>query len=223
MDTTDPSTTPPPRKPNPLLWVLAALGVAIVAGGGYFVLHQRSAVPPPPSAAGPNGPTGTPGSLSIPPLAPMPPASDSGASAAATGATAAASDAGAGGPPGDAAPAGDTSNPSQLSVRSWNVFHDHNGFTAAFKGVSPFKGRRDTACTGVLSIADGHLRFQSRTQDDGFDVPLAAVEEVRLNRISVGQRAFHVRLNSGVNYNFTPQGDASVIANVIGRAVRASK
>jgi serine/threonine protein kinase len=261
---------PAPRKSPALIWAVAALGVAAIAGGGYLATRKSApsavaqapastpattppATTPPvpastpaadtnPPASEPAASTAPPQSAPAPPGAPAPqnPAPDpkrrvvpAQPKAAAEQQPAVAHDTTpdalppatpnpAVEPPGGRPPA-TKPPPGDRSVRpapalSWNVVHDHAGFKSAIKGIAPF-GRPRSApgepCSGRLSIAGSHIRFHSATADDSFDVPLNMIQEVRLNRFTGGRHAFHIRFQSGENYNFIPQSDAGEVVDAI--------
>ena len=73
-------------------------------------------------------------------------------------------------------------------------------------------------------MADGRISFQSATGSDSFDQPLSAVQEVHVNLVPIdGHRAFHIRLASGVNYNFIPQTDPTRVVNAVVLAKRSAR
>src|SRR5207253_8964560 len=83
---------------------------------------------------------------------------------------------------------------------TWSVVHDHSGLTGAIKGVAPFGNRRrsttEEPCLGVLTVAGGHVRFQSSTSTDSFDRPLSSIQEIRTNRLGLGgKHPFHIRFD----------------------------
>ncbi len=99
--------------------------------------------------------------------------------------------------------------------QAWSVAHDHDG------NVKPFNpyDRNWDHCEGVLRLANGRLRYDTRFAGDSFDVPLSEVREAKTNRLNIaGMRAFHVRLASGRNFNFVPRQSPDVIVAAIQRA-----
>lgn len=99
--------------------------------------------------------------------------------------------------------------------QAWSVAHDHDG------NVKPFNpyDRNWDHCAGVLRLANGRLRYDTRFAGDSFDVPLSDIREVRTNRLNIaGMRAFHVRLASGRNFNFVPRQSPDQIVAAIQRA-----
>jgi serine/threonine protein kinase len=106
---------------------------------------------------------------------------------------------------------------------SWTVYH-HHGIAGIpninFDLGGQNRGRQPDAgssgCYGQLSVRGGNISYTSRTSNDGFDVPLAQVEEVKTNRMGIGgHRAFHVRVRGGRNFNFvSQQGVDGVVAAI---------
>src|SRR5262249_10499789 len=79
------------------------------------------------------------------------------------------------------------------AIRGWEVYH-HHGLMMPNVAIdwnqirSPRVGIRDNAqlCLGTLAIEGGRLRFDSRTSNDGFEVDLANIEKVEINRTRIG-------------------------------------
>ena len=95
----------------------------------------------------------------------------------------------------------------------WAVNHD-------LGGPMNFGARNWNYQPGILTLAGGRLRFETRNAADNFDVELSGIAEIGRNMLSIhGQAAFHVTLRSGRNYNFVPEGDV----NRIVRAIRSGK
>lgn len=107
------------------------------------------------------------------------------------------------------------SAPPVESGQAWSVAHDHDG------NVKPFNpyDRNWDHCQGVLRLANGRLRYDTRFAGDSFDVPLSEVREAKTNRLNIaGMRAFHIRLASGRNFNFVPRQSPDLIVAAIQRA-----
>jgi len=113
------------------------------------------------------------------------------------------------------------SRPEPVS-RGWEVYH-HHGFMIPNLVInwaqlrdSALTGSNRDLCYGVLSIQGDRLVFQSRTSNDGFDVPLSGIEKVEMNRTRIGgQESFHVKVRKGKNYNFVPRQSASAVVAAI--------
>ena len=89
---------------------------------------------------------------------------------------------------------------------SWQVMHHH-------------AGPKSTYCHGTLYTQDGRLIFDSRTSNDGFDVPFSEVIEVQANTLSLGNyRAFHVKTATR-NMNFIPRGSIDTVVQQVNRAI----
>ncbi|MFN7922628.1 MAG: serine/threonine-protein kinase [Bryobacteraceae bacterium] len=107
--------------------------------------------------------------------------------------------------------------------RGWQVYHHHGlmlpNLNIDWGQVS--RGRVDNRgaqpqCHGTLTLNGDHLRFDSLSSNDGFDVPLADVEKVETNRTRIGgYQSFQVKLRGGRNYNFVPRQPAIPIVNAI--------
>lgn len=100
---------------------------------------------------------------------------------------------------------------------SFTVIHDHDGPVNLSGNQRPWN-----FCNGVLSVAAGRLRFQSReVAYESFDVTAAEVTEIKKNRLGLrGYGAFHVRLARGANYNFVlRQGNPEMVANALQQAL----
>jgi serine/threonine protein kinase len=102
----------------------------------------------------------------------------------------------------------------QVAASRWVVIHDHEGAMSSL--LQNRGGGAWNRCDGVLSLASDRLSFQSHGSNDGFDVSLSDVQEVKTNRIAIrGNRAFHVKLRSGENYNFISRDHPDrVVANI---------
>ena len=110
---------------------------------------------------------------------------------------------------------GASSTPPVETGQAWSVAHDHDG------NVKPFNpyDRNWDHCEGVLRLANGRLRFDTRFAGDSFDVPVSEVREVKTNRLNIaGMRAFHVKLATGRNFNFVPRQSPDLIVAAIQRA-----
>lgn len=95
---------------------------------------------------------------------------------------------------------------NRAAGQSWEVMHHH-------------AGPKSTYCHGTLYVRDGRLIFDSRTSNDGFDVPFSEVVEVQANAVSLGNyRAFHVRTNTR-NFNFVPRGSNDAVVQQVNRAI----
>lgn len=90
--------------------------------------------------------------------------------------------------------------------QSWEVNHHHGG-------------ERATYCQGTIYVRDGRLIFQSRTSNDGFDVPFSSVVEVKANWATFGNyRAFHIKTSTR-NLNFVPRDSVDTVVAQINRAI----
>lgn len=115
--------------------------------------------------------------------------------------------------------------PKPVSKDSWLVVHSH-GF-ALPANINILFGRSgsintkppgpDDPCTGYLTLWEGRLKYQPINNNDGFDVALSALKEVKGNVLPIGNyKAFHIKLNSGKLYNFVPPRDnVSTIVDAI--------
>jgi hypothetical protein len=88
-----------------------------------------------------------------------------------------------------------------VPIVSFRAYHLHLEKAPADKG--PY-------CLGLLSVVDGHLKFQADTASDGeekhsYDFPCSDVREIKKNaRVASKQAGFHVKTNS-LNLNFAPE------------------
>jgi serine/threonine protein kinase len=109
---------------------------------------------------------------------------------------------------------------------SWLVVHSH-GFALPTNinvlfgrsgpvAVNPQRPGANDPCTGYLTLSAGRLRYQPMNNNDGFDVALVDLKEVKGNVLPIGNyKAFHVRLKSGKLYNFIPKENVGTIVDAI--------
>lgn len=111
-------------------------------------------------------------------------------------------------------------NPVRLSF----VVYHHHGKAGLIPGPIDIRshrgsvqlGRGDLSCTGTLSVEGTRLIFRSRNFNDGFQAALSDVEEIKGNRMSIaGNRAFHVKLRKGDNYNFVPAEQMQLVLEAL--------
>lgn len=121
-----------------------------------------------------------------------------------------------------------TAPPQRPAGTSWSVLHDHSaGFPKidinlgrARNNTPPRAGDWEN-CQGELVLTNGMLRFDSKNSNDGFEVQLSAIKEVKANRLAIrGYRAFHVELRNGRNYNFVPRTNIDGVVQAIQQALR---
>ena len=114
------------------------------------------------------------------------------------------------------------------SGRSWDVYHHHGylipGFSIDWSQLrNPRIGTRPgdpEVCLGTLSIEGTHLKFNSRTSNDGFIVELQNLDKVEVNRNRIGGNAsFQVKIRKGRNYNFVSRQSVDTVVNAIRSAM----
>jgi len=100
---------------------------------------------------------------------------------------------------------------------TFHVHHDRGG------------GNFTVASDGRLLISNSSVAFSSLSGGDSFKVPRGAVREAKKNKVvgmfTRGQfsvSAFHIRLDSGKNYNFAPgstfsEAERELILTIIGK------
>lgn len=118
--------------------------------------------------------------------------------------------------PGPGPDPGEDRLPNPVSKDSWLVVHSHglalpaniNILFGRGGSISTKRPGPDDPCTGYLTLLDGRLRYQPLNNNDGFDVTLSSLKEVKGNVFPIGNyKAFHIKLNSGKTYNFVPPRD----------------
>ena len=102
-------------------------------------------------------------------------------------------------------------------VVTFHVHHDRGG------------GNFTVASDGRLLISNSSVAFSSLSGGDSFKVPRGSIREAKRNKVvgmfargQVSVSAFHIRLDSGKNYNFAPgstytEAERELILNLIGK------
>jgi len=90
-------------------------------------------------------------------------------------------------------------------ARAYRVRHDHGS------GALTTVEERWRFCEGILYVFQDRLKFEVTGTKDGakheFEAAFADIKEVKANRMPlIRYEAFHIRLNSGQNYNFAFPG-----------------
>ncbi len=108
-------------------------------------------------------------------------------------------------------------NPNPVVSRyAWPVMHDHQGLT----GYNPYD-RTWNHCEGVLRIVGRNIRYDTRYAGDSFEAPFSDIDEIRVNRMPIrNMKAFHVKLNSGRNFNFVARESPDRIVSAIQQLIR---
>ena len=118
--------------------------------------------------------------------------------------------------------------PVRTSGRGWDVYH-HHGFMVPTLSIDWGQTRNgnigmrqnNEQCVGTLVLDGTHLRFDSRTSNDGFDTDLSNIDKVEVNRTRIGGHAsFQVKIRKGRNFNFVPRQSIDTVVSTIKAAMK---
>ncbi|MEZ5403899.1 MAG: serine/threonine-protein kinase [Bryobacteraceae bacterium] len=108
---------------------------------------------------------------------------------------------------------------NQPAAPAWRVYHHHGSAMLSGFPIDFGQGRSSAnGCYGTLTLNGKNLTFFSNS-NDGFNINVDTIAEASQNRLRLGGHvAFHIKMNSGENYNFVPQVSANTIIGAIRRA-----